>query len=129
MEQRFDGEVSQVAGNNVINQTRIVHIHMAPTASAGVDKAAIHARAVHELLKACDAIDQRKAVERISYKLFGSSLFKKLSLEEIAKLQMIVEEMHTYIHRHDSLLQRLSYFVGRILFARLQRLALWLSLF
>lgn len=125
MEQRFDGEVSQVAGNNVINQNHIVNIHLPPVAGAEVDTAAIHRRAVRELLQTCSSAECRKAIERISYKLFGGSLFKSLSLDELEKLQIIAKEMNLI----EAANKRHSYSVGDGFFARSKHLILNLVFF
>jgi hypothetical protein len=49
-------------------------------------------RAVHVLLKTCDEANCRAAIERISQTLYGSAIFKDLTLDELAKLQSIADE-------------------------------------
>ena len=83
----------------------------------------IHKHAVHLLLKSCDAIDRRKAVERISYRLFGESFFKNLSLSDLEKLQLIVNEMAAIANRQP------NYSVGARTADWFKRLAMALPFF
>jgi len=50
-------------------------------------------RAVHHLLKTCEATGSKPIVEKISQGLFGSAIFKALTLEQLAQLQVIADEI------------------------------------
>jgi hypothetical protein len=67
-----------------------VHIHVTPAVPE--NKPDPIKRAVHVLLKTCDEANCRAAIERISQTLYGSAIFKDLSLDELAKLQSIADE-------------------------------------
>ncbi|MCL7420860.1 MAG: hypothetical protein M8364_08160 [Methylobacter sp.] len=68
-----------------------VHIYVGSGAAA--NKPDPVNRAVHVLLKTCDEAACRPAVERISLTLFGSNLFKRLSVEQLEQLQAIADEI------------------------------------
>jgi hypothetical protein len=67
----------------------IINIHVV---SGSENKPDPIKRAVHVLLKTCDEANCRAAIERISQSLFGSTVFKDLSLEQLGKLQTVAEE-------------------------------------
>jgi hypothetical protein len=67
-----------------------VHIHV--THALPENKPDPFKRAVHVLLKTCDEANCRPAIERISQTLYGSAIFKDLTLDELAKLQSIADE-------------------------------------
>ena len=48
---------------------------------------------ISDLLTACDALGSRKALTRISKKLFGSSNYKSLSIHDLNSLLFIAHEM------------------------------------
>lgn len=68
-----------------------VHIHL-PLESTE-SKLDLVNRAVHVLLKTCDAADCKAELQKISQSLFGTSYFKDLTLEQLIKLQVIAEEI------------------------------------
>jgi|GEM_PF-3266505 len=76
-----------------------VHIYVGSGAPGSKSDPVI--RAVHILLKTCDEADCRPVVERISLTLFGSNVFKRLSLEQLEQLQAIAEELHAMQQSKD----------------------------
>ena len=103
MEQQFNDDVGQVAGNNIINRHSgisvnarngaVVHVHLSQTTDSVDAKKDPQRAAIHQLLSTCDAGDCRSSIEHISQALFGSKLFKSLSLDQLAKLQFITDEL------------------------------------
>lgn len=67
----------------------VININVAPTETSEE----MRKRAVHVLLKACDAADCKTELQKISQSLFGTSYFKDLTLEQLIKLQVIAEEI------------------------------------
>lgn len=95
MSQQFNGEVEQVAGNDIINKNNIINIHF-PTATTSSQQELV-SRAVRVLLRTCGEANCKTEVQNISQALFGSSFFKGLNLEQLAKLQMIAEALQSQV--------------------------------
>jgi hypothetical protein len=76
-----------------------VHIYVG-SGAAGSKSDPVN-RAVHILLKTCDEADCRPAVERISLTLFGSNIFKRLSVKQLEQLQAIAEEIRAMQQSKD----------------------------
>ncbi|MCG9079450.1 hypothetical protein [Laribacter hongkongensis] len=69
-----------------------VHIHVGAVPVENRSEQEIN-RAVSTLLRTCQDAGCKLVVERISALLFGSSMFKTLSMEQLQKLQRIAEEL------------------------------------
>lgn len=67
----------------------VIHIHIAENKPDPQIR-----RAVHQLLNTCEAAHSRPTVEKISQALFRSAIFKALTLEQLAQLQMIADEIN-----------------------------------
>ncbi|MGZ5055814.1 MAG: hypothetical protein ACXWAT_12860 [Methylobacter sp.] len=104
-----------------------VHVHMTASQQESQSEE-IRMRAVHILLKSCDAADYRTAMERISNALFGSKVFKSLSLEQLIKLQVIADEI-THITNAKQMSAETekppTYNAGNTFFTYFSRFALW----
>ncbi len=93
MTQQFNGEVEQVAGNDIINKNNIYNIHLpAATSETQLD---LLSRAVHTLLTICNDANCKAEMYKISQTLFGTSYFKELNLEQLTKLQIIAEALQS----------------------------------
>ena len=84
------GVALNAAEGTIIN----INLSADKTTSSGSDTdQELIRQAVRELLTLCVEADLKLAMQRISNKLFGSSFFKSLSLEQLEKLQMIANEI------------------------------------
>lgn len=97
MTQQFNGEVEQVAGNDIINKNNIINIHF--QAATTENKLDLVSRAVRTLLSICDEANCKAEMRKISQTLFGTSFFKELNLEQLTKLQVIAEEMRSALQK------------------------------
>lgn len=93
MSQQFNGEVEQVAGNDIINKNNILNIHL-PAATENKPDPELK-RAVHILLKTCEEANCKAAVEKISKSLFDKTSFKGLTINQLEKLQFIADEIRS----------------------------------
>jgi hypothetical protein len=91
--QQFNGEVEQVAGNDIINKNNIFNIHL-PAATENKPDPELK-RAVHILLKTCEEANCKAAVEKISKSLFDKTSFKGLTINQLEKLQFIADEIRS----------------------------------
>lgn len=51
--------------------------------------------AVHRLLKTCEQSNCKTTMEKISQTLFSNKIFKNLTLEQLAQMQIIAEEFNS----------------------------------
>lgn len=99
MSQQFNGEVEQVAGNDIINKNNIINIHL-PAATTERQKELV-SRAIRTLLSTCDEANCRTEMYKISQTLFSTSFFKELNLEQLTKLQVIADEIRAVQQSKD----------------------------
>jgi hypothetical protein len=90
MYQQFNGNIGQVAGND-INNHYAIYIRLASRRVA--DNRDEHRQLIHDLLRKCDLAGIRKTIERIALGLYGSSYFKSLSHQQLLKLHAITDEI------------------------------------
>jgi len=83
---KIDGNVG-VAVN--AEEGAIINIHVMTGSESKPDPIK---RAVHMLLRTCEEANCRAAIEKISQALYGSAMFKDLSLDQLGKLQTVAEE-------------------------------------
>lgn len=59
-------------------------------------------RSVHVLLKACAQHDTKETIETISQLFFETTVFKKLNLDQLSKLQIIAEDLNNKISQANA---------------------------
>lgn len=59
-------------------------------------------RSVHVLLKTCAQHDIKEFIETVSQIFFETTIFKKLDLEQLGKLQIIAEDLNNKISQADA---------------------------
>lgn len=96
MYQQFNDDVAQVAGNDIIN-------HYTINVNVGQDWAARNRdtkiQLIHLLLRKSELAGLRKMLENVSYRLYGSSYFKSLTLEQLITLHAIADEVVEVLYR------------------------------
>jgi hypothetical protein len=106
--QEFNQPVGQVIQTNSLNQVNHHHYH-----SKGISKEQEQINhAVSKLMLICTKMQCKEEIEQISQALFGSSLFKKLSLNQIASLQRIAEVTQ---HRLSSELEKWGHLNSKVI--------------
>lgn len=78
----------QIGGN-----VGTVHIHLASASTENPSSEQEVNRAVSALLRTCKEAGCLQTLQRISLTLFGNSMFKSLSIEQLLKLQRIADEL------------------------------------
>jgi hypothetical protein len=56
-------------------------------------------RAIHELLRTCDPVGQRKFIEKIAEEYYGDSNFKSLTVEQVKTLLGFAEDISSAINK------------------------------
>lgn len=96
MFQQFNDEVAQVAGSDIVNHYNI-HIHVSP--NQGEKDRETKIQLIRLLLRKAELAGLRRMLENISYRLYGSSYFKSLTLDQLITLHAIADEVLEVLYR------------------------------